>query len=89
VTAKQHRIKDRYEAAVFFGDPWAAEAFRTIEGLGQEWEVIGRDLLEVIELLETSAANGIRYVEFDPPSKLIRGEKNLVWSRYAASLTTS
>lgn len=58
-----------------FGDPSAAEAFRVIEGLGQEWEVIGHRLLEVIELLESSAANGIRYVEIDPPSKMIRGEE--------------
>lgn len=58
-----------------FGDPSAAEVFRVMEGLGPDWEVFGHRLLEVIQLLRASAANGIGYVEIEPPSRLTRGEE--------------
>jgi hypothetical protein len=74
LSSSSRSLADEGRALLVFGDPWAAEAFRTIEGLGQEWEVIGPRPLEVTELLETSAANGVGYVEIDPPSKLTRGK---------------
>jgi len=59
---------------LLFGDPWSADAFRVMEGLGTEWEVIGHRHAEASELLQTSAANGIRYAEIDPPGGLNRAE---------------
>jgi hypothetical protein len=66
-------LVDEGRAVLVFGEPSAAEAFRITEGLGPEWDVIGHHPAEAIEALEISAANGIWYVELDPPSNLTRG----------------
>ena len=58
--------------SIFHKQP--AEAFRIIEGLGPEWEVIGT-LQEVMGLLRSAAWGELRYVALDPPSALRRGHE--------------
>lgn len=60
-----------------FGEPEAAAAFRIVEGLGEEWEVVEQTPDEAAELLGLRAATGARYVSLDPPTALTRGEEEL------------
>jgi hypothetical protein len=76
-------------AVLLFGDPWSADAFRVMEGLGTECEVIGHRPAEALELLQTNAANGIRYAEIDPRVGSSERKTRRGWSRLAASSTIS
>ena len=61
-------------AVLLFGGPPSADAFRAMEGLGTEWEVIGHRPAGALVRLQTSAANGISYAEIEPPGWLIRAQ---------------
>ena len=63
-------------AVLAFEEAAAAEAFRVIEGLGPEWEVINF-LQEVPGLLRSAARGEVRYVALDPPSAIRRREEEL------------
>jgi hypothetical protein len=58
-----------------FQDTAAAEAFRMLEGLEPEWEVLEEDNGEGAALLLTYAAGGWKYVALNPPSALARGHE--------------
>ncbi len=73
LTLLSQRTSDGERAVLAFEAAEAAEAFRIIEGLGPEWEVIGA-LQEVMGLLRGAARGEARYVALDPPSALRRGE---------------
>ena len=62
---------DGQRAVLAFEEAAAAEAFRILEGLGPEWEVMGA-LQEVTGLLRSAARGEVRYVALDPPSALTR-----------------
>lgn len=53
----------------------AAEAFRILEGLGPEWEILKKDRQGASDLLVSCAVGGVRYVALNPPSALIRGNE--------------
>ncbi len=68
------RARDGEKAVLAFKEAEAAEAFRIIEGLGSEWEVIDA-LQEVTGLLRSAARGEVRYVAVDPPSALRRRDE--------------
>ena len=74
LTLLAQRTSDGERAVFAFEDAEAAEAFRIIEGVGPEWEVIGA-LREAINLLRSAARGEARYVALDPPSALRRGDE--------------
>ena len=67
---------DGERVVLAFEEAEAAEAFRIIEDLGPEWEVLGA-LQEVTSLLRSAAQGEVRYVALDPPSALRREEEEL------------
>ena len=79
----------RRRAVLLFGDPWSADAFRAIEWLGTEWEVIGHRPAQALKLLQTSAANGIKYAEIEPRVGSSERKTRRGRSRWAASSTRS
>jgi hypothetical protein len=52
----------RCEGGAGFKEATAAEAFRILEGLGPEWEVLEEDNREVADLLLTCTAGSVKYV---------------------------
>jgi hypothetical protein len=60
-------------AVLVFCETDAAEAFRILEGLGEEWEVI-EGATDITELLGVCGATGMQYVGLDPPTALARGD---------------
>ncbi len=74
LTLLSQRTDDGERAMLAFEEAESAEAFRIIEGLGPEWEVLGA-LQEVTSLLRSAARGEVRYVALDPPSALRRGEE--------------
>lgn len=74
VTLLSQRTSDGERAVLAFDEAQAAEAFRIIEGLGPEWEVVG-SLREVTGLLRSAVRGEVRYVALDPPSALRREEE--------------
>jgi hypothetical protein len=75
ITLLTEKLADGNRAVLVFGEPEAAEAFRIVEGLGAEWEVIEQTPDEAAELLGLRAAPGARYVSLDPSTALTRGEE--------------
>jgi hypothetical protein len=55
-------------AVPVFEDAAATEAFRILEGLEPEWEVLEEDNQEAAALLLSYAAGGWKYVALNPPS---------------------
>ena len=74
LTLLSQRTSDGERAVLAFREDTAAEAFRIIEGLGPEWEVVVA-LREVTGLLRSAARGEVRYVALDPPSALRRGDE--------------
>jgi hypothetical protein len=74
LTLLSQRASDGERAVLAFEEAEAAEAFRIIEGLGPEWEVIDA-LQEVVGLLRSAAPGEVRYVAVDPPSALRRRDE--------------
>jgi hypothetical protein len=74
---------------LLFGGPPSADAFRAMEGLGTEWEVIGHRPAGALVPLQTSAANGIRYAEIEPRVGSSGRKTRRGWSHWAASSTIS
>ncbi len=72
LTLLSQRARDGERAVLAFKEAEAAEAFRIIEGLAPEWEVVDA-LPEVVGLLRSAARGDVRYVAVDPPSALRRG----------------
>ena len=66
------RICGGTRAVLVFDELVAIEAFRIIEELGSEWEVVERTPQEATFLLESCAEKGIRYVSVNAPTKLTR-----------------
>jgi hypothetical protein len=75
LTLISEMLADGSRAVLLFGERDAAEAFRIVEGLGEEWEMIEGPPEEIAELLGACAAAGARYVCLDPPTALTRGDK--------------
>jgi hypothetical protein len=74
LTLLSQKTGDGQRAVLAFEQATAAEAFRIIEGLGPEWEIVGA-LQEVAGLLRSAARGEVRYVALDPPSALTRGDE--------------
>lgn len=74
LTLLSQRTSDGERAVLAFEDAPAAEAFRIIEGLDPEWEVVGA-LQGVQGLLRSAARGEVGYVALDPPSALRRGDE--------------
>lgn len=74
LTLLSQRTSDGERAVLAFEGAESAEAFRIIEGLGPEWEVIDA-LQEVVGLLRNAVRGEVRYVALDPPSAFRRGEE--------------
>lgn len=74
LTLLSQRTSDGERAVLAFEEAAAAEAFRIIEGLGPEWEVIGA-LQEVTGLLRNAVRGQVRHVALNPPSALRRGDE--------------
>jgi hypothetical protein len=74
ITLLSERLSDQTRAVLIFGDPVAAEAFRVVENLGSEWQVVADSPGQIVELLEAAAMSGARYVALDPPTALTRGD---------------
>jgi hypothetical protein len=60
-----------------FSEKDAADAFRIVEGLGEEWEVLeyrpeGIAAQGIAALLGSCAAAGVKYTCLDPPTALTR-----------------
>jgi hypothetical protein len=75
ITLLSEKLADGNRAVLVFGEPEAAAAFRIVEGLGEEWEVIEQTPDEAAELLGLWAAPGARYVSLDLSTALTRGEE--------------
>ncbi len=76
ITLLSEKLADDSRAVLVFYETGAAEAFRIVEGLGEEWEVIHNAYEEVADLLQISAATGAaKYVSLDPPTALTRADK--------------
>lgn len=73
ITLLSEKLADEGRAVLVFCETDAAEAFRIVEGLEEEWEVI-ENATDVVELLGECAATGVEYVSLDPPTALTRGE---------------
>jgi hypothetical protein len=76
LTLLSQRASDGERAVLAFEVAEAAEAFRIIEGLSPEWEVMDA-LQEVPGLLRSAARGEVRYVAVDPPSALRRRDEEL------------
>jgi hypothetical protein len=72
LTLLSQRTSDGARAVLVFKDAPAAEAFRILECLGPQWEVLEKDSWEAADLLLTCAAGGVKYVALNPPSALAR-----------------
>jgi hypothetical protein len=75
-TLLSQQLADGGRAALVFCGTVAAEAFRIVEGLEEEWEVIEGATDEIAHLLAACAATGVRYVCLDPPTALTRGSSS-------------
>jgi hypothetical protein len=75
ITLLSQRTSDGARAVLVFKNAAAAEAFRILEGLEPEWEVLEKDDREAGDLLLTCAAGGVKYVALNPPSALARGHE--------------
>ena len=58
ITLLSEKLADDSRAVLAFYETDAAEAFRILEGLGEEWEVIHNAYEEVADLLQISEATG-------------------------------
>lgn len=76
LTLLSQKTSEGERAVLAFEETAAAEAFRLIEGLGPEWEVINT-LPEAPGLLRSAARGEVRYVALNPPSALRRREEEL------------
>lgn len=73
ITLLSQELADGGRAALVFCETDAAETFRILEGLGEEWEVI-EGATDITELLGVCLATGVEYVCLDPPTALTRGD---------------
>jgi hypothetical protein len=76
LTLLSQRTSDGARAVLVFKEAATAEAFRILEGLGPEWEVLEEDNREAADLLLTCTAGSVRYVALNPPSALTRGHED-------------
>jgi hypothetical protein len=76
LTLLSQRTSDDARAVLVFNEAAAAEAFRILEDLGPEWEVLEEDNRETSGLLLTCAAEGVKYVALNSPSALTRGHED-------------
>lgn len=74
LTLASERTSDGTRAVLVFDEFVGVEAFRIIEELGTEWEVIEHSPQEAACLLERCAEKGIRYVALNPATKLTRAQ---------------
>lgn len=70
ITLLSQELADGGRAVLVFCEKDAAAAFRIVEGLGEEWEVIEGASDDVTELLGVCDATGVQYVCLDPPTSL-------------------
>ena len=73
ITLLSQELADGGRAVLVFCETDAAEAFRILESLGEEWEVIEGVTDGFTDLLDACAATGAEYVCLDPPTALTRG----------------
>jgi hypothetical protein len=73
ITLLSQELADGGRAALVFCETDAAETFRIVEGLGEEWEAI-EGATDITELLGVCLATGVEYVCLDPPTALTRGD---------------
>ena len=67
ITLLSQELADGGRAVLVFCETDAAEAFRILEGLGEEWEVIEDATGGFTDLIDACAATGVEYVCLDPP----------------------
>ncbi|MDP9410616.1 MAG: hypothetical protein M3P70_08960 [Actinomycetota bacterium] len=73
ITLLSQGLADGGRAVLVFCKTDAAEAFRIVEGLAEEWEVMERATDGITDLLDRCALMGAKYVCLDPPTALTRG----------------
>jgi hypothetical protein len=73
ITLLSEVLADGGRAVLVFWQTDAVEAFRILEGLGEEWEAI-EGATDITELLGVCLATGVEYVCLDPPTALTRGD---------------
>jgi hypothetical protein len=73
ITLLSEVLADGGRAVLVFWQTDAAETFRILEGLGEEWEAI-EGATDSTELLGVCLATGVEYVCLDPPTALTRGD---------------
>ena len=76
LTLASESTADGKRAVLVFDEFVVMEAFRIIEKLGPEWEVVEHDPQEAASLLESCAEKGMRYVALNPPTKLTRAQES-------------
>ncbi len=76
LTLASERISDRTRAVLVFDAFVDVEAFRIIEELGPEWEIVEHAPQEAAFLLERCREKGVRYVALNPPTKLTRADSH-------------
>lgn len=74
LTLASERTAGGKRAVLVFDEFVVIEAFRIIEELGSEWEIVEYAPQEAAFLLESCAEKDMRYVALNPPTKLTRAQ---------------